>query len=474
MTPSTDKARSKPPAEPVPLLQRLADLPGRCYHGAVPFLGGAFLALVVTAALWPALQTPERYTEPVVGTDTMLGFSKTADLHAYYLALGLAVVLLLAIGRLLRRLSGPGDDDERRQAVNGLALLGLLPALAWLAGSLVAPTGFTIPWFAAAFFVGALVLVYGLSRHAAELSPEAIRDLGATGLLILFFSFLAGLAFSTALSRSASAVSALGPLLTVIPWIAAGLGLALILALLWQPAARTDLLSRRLHDVLLLVQAPLPLLVLALIPPPVFDTDGSSFSEGSSQLTLLVIIAAAVLEAFWFRQWRRRTRPLGAGRPPTSCAAFLCPCAIGAVVVFLALGPFGLPTVPTDDFHFGEMMLPWHQWRHFGAVPFVDLNPERGFTYMIFGAMNDGLYNGGMTGFNAAAGALAALLLPLGFALTWRLAGPAAGLAAALGCGILPANYCLLWPARTSSSWSGSSGSSSPPEPSGPTGPAGG
>lgn len=447
MSHGAEKNKPKPASEPGPLLDRLGVVLGNCYHGAAPLLGAALLALTITAALWPGLHTSERYTEPVVGTDTLAGASKTDDFRAYYLLLGLVVVFLPIIGRLLRRLSGPGDDAERRQAVNRLALLGLLPALAWLAGSLIAPTGFTIPWFAASFFAGALVVIYGLSRHGGELSAETINDLGVTGLFFLFFSFVAGLALSVALARIASLAGDLASWFTVIPWITGGLGLVVTLALTWRRSVKSESLSRRLHGALLLIQAPLPLLVLTIVPPPVFESDGHSFSEGAPLLTLLALIVAAIFGYFWFRQWRRRNQPLDGKLPGVSWAGSLCPYAIGALVVFLALTPFGLPTLPSDDFHIGESFLPWHQLTHFGSIPYVDFNPGRGFTYYIYGAMNDSLYNGGMSGYQAAYLSLGALLLPLCFALTWRLAGPAAGLVVALGCSIISPHFLVLWPA---------------------------
>jgi hypothetical protein len=447
MRPSTDKGRSPPAPDAGPFLLRLAAALGRCYHGALPLLGGAFLALAVTAALWPALQTPDRYAEPAAGVDTLVGAGKAGDFRAFYLVLSLALLLSLGIGRLLHALSGPGDDPDRRQAAGRLALFGLLPALAWLAGSLITPTGLAVPWFAAAFFAGALAVIYGLSRQRQELlSPETISDLGATALLLLFFFFLAGLALSTALSRSAAAVSALAPLLTVIPWLAAGLGLFATLALLWRPAAKADLLARRLHHALLLIQAPLPLLVLAAVPPPAFDADGRSFSEGSPQLTFLAILVAALLAFFWFRQWRRRNlSPASAPASARSLLAALCPWSLAAVVVFMAVTPYGLPLVPAEEFHNGEQMLPWHQLRHFGMLPYIDLNPARGGLYLVYGALNEAFCGDTAVGFLAALKLLPALLLPLGFALTWRLAGPLAGLAVALGCGLIQDQFYLVW-----------------------------
>ncbi len=448
MAPAAEKNKTTPVPEPESFPQRLAAALGRCYHGAAPLVGGAFLALTVTAALWPLLQTPDRYTEPAVGIDTLMATGKAADFRAFYLLLALALLFSLGIGRLMRALGGPGDDADRRQVVGRIALFGLLPALAWLAGTFTATTGLTVPWFAAAFFVGALGVIFGLSRQRRELlSPEAIGDLGATGLLIVFFSFLAGLALSTVLSRNAAATTSLAFMFPVFPWIAGGLGLALTLALLWRPVGRIDELSRRLHHTLLLLQAPLPLLVLAVIPPPAFDNVGQPFSEGTPQLTLLAFLVVVGLLFFWVRQWRQRNNPPVPGVAATcgSLLSALCPWSIAGLVVFMAVTPFGLPTVPTEEFHVGEQMLPWHQLLHFSALPYVDLNPARGGLYLVYGALNEAFYGGTAVGFMVALKLLPALLLPIGFALTWRRAGPLAALVVALGCGAVQDQFFLVW-----------------------------
>jgi hypothetical protein len=69
----------------------------------------------------------------------------------------------------------------------------------------------------------------------------------------------------------------------------------------------------------------------------------------------------------------------------------------------ILLPDIGLPTVSPDFFHFGEVILPFHQWWSFGTGPYEGFTAiQYGHAY-IPGALNQFLFGGGATTFGIAA-----------------------------------------------------------------------
>ena len=60
----------------------------------------------------------------------------------------------------------------------------------------------------------------------------------------------------------------------------------------------------------------------------------------------------------------------------------------------------GVPSLSPDDYHLGEVYLPWMQWRDFGLVSYAGFDPARGLNQTLVGYLSDILF---VNGNNAAA-----------------------------------------------------------------------
>lgn len=129
-------------------------------------------------------------------------------------------------------------------------------------------------------------------------------------------------------------------------------------------------------------------LVVASFLPPILNT-GSGFVEVSGvrlsawALALSGIIAAALAEGLI----RLRSARISGGVVPLSAA-------IAAYVVVLR-STFIAPSVPSDNYHFGELFAPTIQWLQWSQVPYVDMYLPRGILQNMVPQWLNGLLNTG-------------------------------------------------------------------------------
>ena len=117
-------------------------------------------------------------------------------------------------------------------------------------------------------------------------------------------------------------------------------------------------------------QLGIPLLFLYLLPPPFQRRDGSWFDpEIHWTFSLLVWILIGIA---WFALARafRRAAEGEIFRVPLPILLAMAGC--------LLAGQDGWPAIWHDDYHNGEVALPWYLWQTMGCVPYIDYIPSRG------------------------------------------------------------------------------------------------
>lgn len=125
------------------------------------------------------------------------------------------------------------------------------------------------------------------------------------------------------------------------------------------------------------LQIPLPLLWFDFLP---------HMSGISTKPTLfLLLVGLAVIG--WWNIWRQEIAPF----------------AILPLLLFLVTPVAGLPLIIADDYHFGEAILPWQQWKDFGKLPYVDYNHVHGLIHFVQGAINFVFYGPDLTTLQYAA-----------------------------------------------------------------------
>jgi hypothetical protein len=170
--------------------------------------------------------------------------------------------------------------------------------------------------------------------------------------------------------------------------------------------------------VVLLLQAPLPLLILITLPQPLQIDDRLIWTYGARP-ALWVLIVVFVLAA-WLSLARRclRSKKL-LRRPVSELFDPLCMSALAVYLVYPAINPW----LPIDDFHFGESLYGWHQWLAFGLLPAIDVKLIHGFIDILPGLVGGWFYSGVLATMSPGQSLLSALSVVLLVAAFSRIVG---------------------------------------------------
>lgn len=177
---------------------------------------------------------------------------------------------------------------------------------------------------------------------------------------------------------------------------------ALIVTLI---AARTP---QRATRAVLVSQCCLPLLLLVLLVPL-----GAATTRGLALAVAAAVVALVVLAV-------RDTRRKWSATSPVAALHVATPAILTAYLVGLGRLPQG--AVPTDEYHWGEMLLQWPAVAEFGQRPYVDFIPAPGLNGVVYGFVNNLLADNAITFQRALQLVLAVCAAALAL-LVCRLAG---------------------------------------------------
>lgn len=402
---------------------RLARMLAASYAGTAPVFLAALLALAVTALAWPALEHTAIYTDVVAGETTWANIDKARDFRALYLFFAATAIFSVSLGKLWKRIRRRTESTTAERSdsalLRAMLIFATLPAL-WRLAILAhaAPSDtYTIPWTAIGAAIVAITVALVLSRRLRRGLPTSrTREQALLTLLIAVLGAFACIGITTVLGRLLPVVN------TQLRgraffFGAGGAACALVIAFLSRRIADPpERRSRREFLVLLAVQAPLPLLYFALIPPPLFMR--GSFFVRDYRLALPLALGGLVL-LIWILLWRRwqvlttTLKDAGVAVRIDELERALSPICIAAVALFVALPVLPLPhlAVQPDHLHFGETALPWQQWTEWGKLPYVDFTPIHGLMPLSSGFFNAIFFDGAASGFASANLLLAALFV---------------------------------------------------------------
>jgi hypothetical protein len=326
---------------------------------ALIFAGAAIpLSLAISVALFQAVQAisgPTRYPELIAGAMSVFGGAKSGDavlVFSFWMVLGLAA----AVGY------SRGSTIARRINLVPLAFVLLVFSIAFLVmvssrGTLALVDLYSPIWMfalaqtlvVAAFAIRSVLVA--LARHRSSHIPIVAP---ATSVTVLWLAIVS-LAFVPT-SGLIVAARYFGIFDTENKtWLAAGmiagslaLGTAVTVAF-WAWCAR----GRNVCRLLALIVALLGIASLPMLLPPLLTIDGTATRIPgmleSRWLGALILIAAAIVLETGLRAWMaRKTRAVGGGFSSIAIAALIVPLRVTSP----------LPSVGTDDYHFGELFTP--------------------------------------------------------------------------------------------------------------------
>jgi hypothetical protein len=351
------------------------------------FLAAAVLTVVTTPIVLKLVAGPQVYSELIVGSIAWRLKAKTPD---YLLLLSLVTCffawlsLITQFADKLRRAL-----PLREQDFHDTLLLLCTPAGLWMAALLTTKSSsldllkvsgvlllfglgqaFLLSRKGEAFWNQVSETFSGVLRRlllAICVAPLAIAAVAAGGVRL---SPLLGLTFG--FRTRAVEVAALAALLIA----------TAVVVILLQHARTASELQHRLAVHVFVLQMLLPAALLLVIPLP-WLAGGRSIS--GYQLTPWAwAFAGMCVAGAWLELWRKRTLlSAGAAQGPSDLIT------VSSVVamVFLFKAQFvGVPMLGGDDYHDGELLVPWWSLTQFHLLPFWDYAPARGLVNYAWGA----------------------------------------------------------------------------------------
>ncbi len=157
--------------------------------------------------------------------------------------------------------------------------------------------------------------------------------------------------------------------------------------------------TNRVAWALALVQLGLPLLFRSLIPPAPIQSgvlwNGDVLSQ-SFWVLLWVLILVGYIDIV-----RRLVMQIRS--PRASISWMISPLSLLAVMCLLAIHPAGHPVLQTDDYHWGEFVVPFWTLSEFGWVPYQDYTPARGLMNYVPGFIPEVFADGSAASFTTTA-----------------------------------------------------------------------
>lgn len=378
---------------------------------------GFFVAAFVVASgiagrVYRRFNLPQHYSELVVGNVAWNYDNKFHDYAVLYAIVFLFLAVLAVIGGVaarLRRVAGIGEVDRFHE----LLLVLCVPAVLWASAL---PT--TRDVSQDLLNVSRVLLGVGIGLAAVAASkpavfwrdePRLLGDALRRAMLFVAFAGLAVAAIAVAQNRLGGLWQSHAGMDSEVAWrrakillsCAALVGAGLILR------ARDPL---RLNQVLarwaMGAQCFMPLFLLCLLPPAWLAGSGETLAAGYALSTaggwvVFSVVGFAVVDGAWrFAQLLRVPRT-GNQRGSSATGLLTVGSALG-LLLFFKTPALGVPSLSPDDYHFGELLVPWWSWREMGMLPFWDYAPARGLTNYLPGFVSATFFEGGASSIGAS------------------------------------------------------------------------
>ena len=373
---------------------------------------------------------PQQYHEFVVGTLAWQNAAKTRDyvmLFVFVAGFITALPIFARLSSVLTRRAGMPAQEP----FHSLVAMALLPASIWFFGLLLtrndelALLDLSCMLLVAIMAITALLTLRGMPFWNDAHAPRIGVIIG-NSVLVLCVAALTGVGFAMATSQL-GVVWGLGewaggqslPLFSIAAAVCAGSAAVIAYITL---SSTPEILEAKLLRMIVLGQLLIPGLFFILLPTP-WVVDGARVF--GAPVTTAAWAVVGVLIVLAYADLHRCAKAVGRGEPSSGMIAVSPVCLI-AVILLVKVVPAGFGAV-SDDYHFGEFIVPWWSWAQHGLTPFWDYAPVRGFVNYLPGALNAVLFDGTAATMRTVGPFRIALILLLAFpALAYAIGkGPA-------------------------------------------------
>lgn len=388
--------------------------------GAIFFsiLAAFFMAIGAVLFAQSLLQRAPTYPDFIVGAITWDAATKFQDIASYPLfLLGFLVGGWLTY-RLFQHVTQI-RSYEYEQALITTLTWWLVPMAMGLGGVLsIYPnsSSFTILVGVAGAVMTALAVRLHLSR--SDVMPQQI------GIGVLTVMLIGLLPFGVASIQDRIPIIDEAFRFSAAPRMSALLVIAATLYLLYLCRSSPTAIFRYIPKFLLVAQLGLAPFYLLILPDVYLMETGVPAIQTTGWLWTLsigLVLAAVVDVMVRYKNY--------VSSSATDLTKLFSPIAIFATIILFKNGATFIPTVPSDDYHFGESLLGWWSYWEFGKIPYMDFFPPHGIFGDDIGGFFSLIFYDGTAATLAEADRLAATLTMFAAFMLLRIYSGSMGLA---------------------------------------------
>ncbi len=391
-------------------------------YGIISLLLATVLSRGIAAGY--AALIPQKYPQLTVGGITWEVGSKNPD---YLILLGFVVgFFAIYLGfRLFENSIQKHNGAAGAAAHRQLLIYSMIPVALWI-GNIFLNSTPTLELVIVSTVLVILTIAFSAGLLAKKIwFEEGDRYLACVGssLLIILLGLFNGIALCLAIGRLS-----LNWQLTIdtVIIVASVITAILIIALLtiWLPKrTEIDPLLLKLNRLLVIAQGFLPLCFFVLLPNP--WTDGKTRFYGFPIAIALYVLIISLVAISWVDLVKRFQKITSSEQARISFAA-VSPICLVALLLFIKAPIVGVSFIPSDDYHWGEFILPFWLTQTFGFIPYQDYEPARGLVNYVLGLFANLFLDGTAASYMAISGK-AILFLPF-FAIAFFAISPSIGL----------------------------------------------
>jgi len=150
--------------------------------------------------------------------------------------------------------------------------------------------------------------------------------------------------------------------------------------------------KKKLDFLLTLSQVGIPFLISIFVPPPIFLSNGTKENFHYKDLNYFILFILTVFALLSI------TKKFFKKSDNESTLKLISPWSLILILIFLSSSPYSWPFVLPDDFHNGNIFLPFYLLKEYKYFPFLDFQPAYGFYNYLPGFFSYIFYDGTFSG----------------------------------------------------------------------------
>jgi len=311
------------------------------------FVSTVYAAVTALAAgnfVWMSGMTEtEIFTDFTGGFLAMAAMQKSYEYYAFYTGIIVFMVLFLSLNWIYNKFTASEQAVIKKISLYTM----IIPAL--MTGQAFISSYFTIPVRISAISVGCGIITTLLKLRFRELKEREIIIF----LLSLFFGIASHFCIGLYCNRMG-----LSGMIVWVYWI------------IWIVSLFFALRKECWNKFLVISQVGLPLAFANFFPVLQILNNGEIFSPGFNKI-LNVTVLALIISGFLMLYIKFRTE---AG----TISKFIPSLPLAALICMFCADPDGWGYLSADDYHNGEVVLPWFLYQKFDCIMYIDYIPSRG------------------------------------------------------------------------------------------------